>query len=190
MFCCLAGKIAAIVCSIVGPTIAILLWLSVTFSHREEKHIVTCGVIQHIAVSDVTANSAAPQTRSLGGDQDPSLIQPPPQRKFPFKLPLGWAAFSHPGSHNGHSDFPNGQPNASDGQQGDAHGQSYLSAGQDYLPPSIQLAGMTYTTATSGTAVSYTLGQSSPSMQDGSLISASRSPATAYSQVVQQVHSH
>lgn len=185
-----AGKIAAIVCSIVGPTFAILVWLSVTFSHREEKHIVTCGVIQHIAVSDITGNSTAAQARSLGSDQDPPLIQPSPQRKFPFKLPLNWAAFSHSSSHDGHSAFPNGQPSVYDGQQGLSNGQSEQSAGQDYLPPFIQLAAINHTTAASETAVNSTLGRSSSFTQGTSLISASRSPATAYSHIAQQVHSH
>ena len=181
-----AGKIAAIVCSIVGPTFAVLVWLSVTFSHREEKHIVTCGVIQHIAVSEITGSSAAAQARSLWSNQDPPMIQPSPPRKFPFKLPLTWAAFSHPSSHSGHSAFLSGQPNASDGHQGLNNGLS----GQDYLSSSIQLAGMTHTTAASGTAGSSTLGRLSPSMQSCNLISASRSPATAYSHNIHQVLSH
>ena len=186
----IAGKIAAIVCSIVGPTIAILVWLSVTFSHREEKHIVTCGIIQHIAVSDITGNSAAAQARLLALDHDPPLIQPSPPRKIPFKLPLTWAAFYNPSSHDGHSPFLSGQPNASDGQQGLLNGQSQPIAGQYCLSPSIQLAGMTHTAEVSGTAVSSTLGQSSPFTHRGSLISASRSPATAHSHIVQQVLDH
>lgn len=57
--CGIAGKIAGIICAIVGPAFAALLWLSVTFSHRQEKAMVIAGVTQHIATSDITNNSTA-----------------------------------------------------------------------------------------------------------------------------------
>ena len=57
--CDVAGKIAGIIVGVAGPTFAAILWMSITFSHRQEKAMVVRGVTQHIATSDVTSNSTA-----------------------------------------------------------------------------------------------------------------------------------
>ncbi|KAL0052525.1 hypothetical protein WJX82_003404 [Trebouxia sp. C0006] len=85
-----AGKIAAVVGSIVGPTLAIILWASITFSHREEKQMVLSGVVRHVTVADMTDSNATLIT---------STSQPsPPLMATPFaspavKLPFDSASF-------------------------------------------------------------------------------------------------
>ena len=85
-----AGKIAAVVGSIVGPTLAIILWASITFSHREEKQMVLSGVVRHVKVADMADSNATLIT---------STSQPsPPLMATPFaspavKLPFDSASF-------------------------------------------------------------------------------------------------
>jgi len=80
-----AGKIAAVVGSIVGPTLAIILWASITFSHREEKHMVLCEVVRYVTVADMTDNNATLITST--SQPSPSLMATPfasPAVKLPF----------------------------------------------------------------------------------------------------------
>ncbi|KAL3155705.1 hypothetical protein ABBQ32_012728 [Trebouxia sp. C0010 RCD-2024] len=46
-----AGKIVGIVFAVVGPSVATILWLSITFSYRQEKAVIINGVQQQIATS-------------------------------------------------------------------------------------------------------------------------------------------
>ena len=80
-----AGKSAAIVGSIVGPALAIVLWASVTFSHREEKQMVLSGVAQHVQLADI-ANNDATLITSTTQSNVPSLPTPfaSPAVKHPF----------------------------------------------------------------------------------------------------------
>lgn len=57
--CDAAGKITGIIFGVVGPTFAAILWLSITFSYRQEKAKVICGVMRHVATADITSNSSA-----------------------------------------------------------------------------------------------------------------------------------
>jgi len=72
--------------SIAGPTLAIALWLSITFSHREEKQMVLGGVTKHVRVSDLTDNDATLITASSQPDPQPQLFTPfaRPSVKTPF----------------------------------------------------------------------------------------------------------
>ena len=193
-----AGKIAAIVCSIVGPTIAIVLWLSLTFSHREEKHIVTCGVIQHIAVSDLAGSTSPAQHRSDQGTQDPSMHQATLPSKSPFKLHLDWNSLSQATYLNGTAAVLNSQQVVSDaqqtaasqhghrsfvdGQQGLADGQGSFANGQDLSFHPHQTA-QAHPTAVSRSGFRHTPSQ----MQAVKLIPASLHMSTAASHSTQQV---
>ena len=57
--CDAAGKITGIIFGVVGPTFAAILWLSITFSYRQEKAKVIRGVMRHVATADITSNSSA-----------------------------------------------------------------------------------------------------------------------------------
>ena len=80
-----AGKSAAIVGSILGPALAIILWVSVTFSHREEKQMVLSGVVRHVTLTDITNNDSTLIT-STTRPNVPSLPTPfaSPAVKLPF----------------------------------------------------------------------------------------------------------
>ncbi len=85
-----AGKFAAVVGSIVGPILAIALWASVTFSHREEKQMVLSGVARHITLADTTNNTATLITSTTRLNV-PSL--PTPFASPAVKLPFDRASF-------------------------------------------------------------------------------------------------
>ena len=182
-----AGKIAAIICSIVGPTIAILVWLSITFSHREEKHIVTCGVVQHIAVSDISSKAPPVVHTWRNSNQPARAVQTPPPSKSPFKLRVNWASFSQACSLNGHSTFSNGQQHASGGQQATADGQAGLVNGQDYALQATSAPCMRQIDASPAPVSSFSFGRTSSQVQARSLIPASRNITPASSQTTQQV---
>ena len=82
-----AGKIAAIVGSIVGPTLAIILWASITFSHREEKQMVLSGVVRYVTVADMTDSNA-----TLITSTSPPFM-PTPFASPAVKLPFDSASF-------------------------------------------------------------------------------------------------
>jgi len=76
--------------SIVGPALAIFLWASVTFSHREEKQMVLSGVARHVTLADITNNDATLITSTTGSNV-PSL--PTPFASPAVKLPFDRASF-------------------------------------------------------------------------------------------------
>ncbi len=75
-----------IVFSIVGPVIAVTLWLSITWSHREEKHMVLSGVVRHIAVSDISSNYSTLISSSHEAHCQPQHFNP--FGVFALKLPF------------------------------------------------------------------------------------------------------
>lgn len=105
-----AGQIAGIVFAIVGPTVVTILWLSITFSHRQEKAVVIKGVQQHIATSGITSSSAA----LIGSAQDAQYQQDREQIAKPaLSLPLNIASDAHGVSPAGPEDAPQQSTNCS-----------------------------------------------------------------------------
>ena len=72
--------------SIVGPTIAIVLWLSISWSHWEEKRLFLLGIVQHVTISDITDTDATLISTTDNPNQHPQ--QPTPFAKSSLKLPF------------------------------------------------------------------------------------------------------
>ncbi len=85
-----AGKIAAVVGSIVGPTLAIILWASITFSHREEKQMLLSSVVRHVTVADMTDSNA---TLITSTSQPVLPLMATPFASPAVKLPFDSASF-------------------------------------------------------------------------------------------------
>lgn len=85
-----AGKVAAVVGSIVGPTLAIILWASITFSHREEKQMVLSGVVRHVTAADMTDNNS---TLITSTSQPSPPLMPTRFASSAVKLPFDSASF-------------------------------------------------------------------------------------------------
>lgn len=87
-----AGKIVGLIFAVVGPSVATILWLSITFSYRQEKAVIINGVQQQIATSDITGNSAA----LIGSTQGASHPQERKQSAKPtYTLPVDTAFDLH-----------------------------------------------------------------------------------------------
>ncbi|KAL3146085.1 hypothetical protein ABBQ38_015434 [Trebouxia sp. C0009 RCD-2024] len=86
------GKIVGLIFAVVGPSVATILWLSITFSYRQEKAVIINGVQQQIATSDITGNSAA----LIGSTQGASHPQERKQSAKPtYTLPVDTAFDLH-----------------------------------------------------------------------------------------------